>query len=505
MNKGSLGQSTRTRVPRACNRCRSKKDKCDGAQPFCSSCVSSGHKCTYVLQDKKRGLPEGYVRALEKMWAIAIRKIEGFEKALFDIVAGINDPLKDLSAGVALDAVRVCQVETQSLDQTDGNQGSSNIWRNQKTEELLNNVWKESPVLQELVKLISCSSANEQKATKRKRQRDDFDTQEVNTLLAPLAENHWEYSIIKRALGDQRQTTRSIESEGASPTPASCSTYHNLLKEHSATADEGLKSLGSAPDARSSFMILESLGISSVSSQILALYFSQTHCWLPIVERHEVLRTHHLHSKKPRHVSLIDQESDLNAVRLAIMAYSYHQLSSSGMAPPASSEVPGSPPISEQLYDVVRSLIPSESEPAKIGHVQALIILTLINIGKDRWSSAWLLIGQAVRLAVDLKLHRSSSPSSGDRRGRAKHIFLGCFLIDTMISAHLGRHPQLRTEDADAAGPLDEDGLEEWDLWTGNKQYPVRKHQIWTLYGSPWSCFRSQHFQSHDRALWNSQ
>ncbi|KAL2216858.1 hypothetical protein M432DRAFT_633325 [Thermoascus aurantiacus ATCC 26904] len=50
----------RKRVSRACDRCRSKKDKCDGARPACAACVASGLACSYDPQAKKRGLPGGY-------------------------------------------------------------------------------------------------------------------------------------------------------------------------------------------------------------------------------------------------------------------------------------------------------------------------------------------------------------------------------------------------------------------------------------------------------------
>ncbi|CUM67408.1 uncharacterized protein PRCAT00005102001 [Priceomyces carsonii] len=55
----------RKRVRQACYFCRSKKSKCDGAQPTCSSCRKEGTKCTYP-PIKKRGLPTGRLQELEK-------------------------------------------------------------------------------------------------------------------------------------------------------------------------------------------------------------------------------------------------------------------------------------------------------------------------------------------------------------------------------------------------------------------------------------------------------
>jgi len=84
------------------------------------------------------------------------------------------------------------------------------------------------------------------------------------------------------------------------------------------------------------------------------------------------------------------------------------------------------------------------------------------------YSRAWSLIGQAVRLALDLQLDQPVEPSSNSARSRSrsKHVFLGCFVLDTLISARLKRRPHLRSEDIDLIGFVEEDGLEEWDPWT---------------------------------------
>jgi hypothetical protein len=55
----------RTRVSRACDQCRIAREKCDGAQPTCSTCSTSRRACTYTAAIKKRGIQPGYIRALE--------------------------------------------------------------------------------------------------------------------------------------------------------------------------------------------------------------------------------------------------------------------------------------------------------------------------------------------------------------------------------------------------------------------------------------------------------
>lgn len=83
-------------------------------------------------------------------------------------------------------------------------------------------------------------------------------------------------------------------------------------------------------------------------------------------------------------------------------------------------------------------------------------------------SRAWSLIGQAVRIALDLQLDRAPDPvaSLSKAKTRAKHVILGCFALDTLIAARLARIPHLRAQDIDQIGLVEEDGLEEWDPWT---------------------------------------
>jgi hypothetical protein len=89
-------------------------------------------------------------------------------------------------------------------------------------------------------------------------------------------------------------------------------------------------------------------------------------------------------------------------------------------------------------------------------------------MGMGHHSRAWSLIGQAVRIAMDLQLDQPPDPVANllKAKTRAKHVILGCFALDTLIAARLGRKPHLRAHDIDQIGLVEEDGLEEWDPWT---------------------------------------
>ncbi|KAH9830265.1 fungal-specific transcription factor domain-containing protein [Rhodofomes roseus] len=69
------------RIQRACDVCRRKKIRCDGAQMpdnKCSNCTTYNYECTYNEAAKKRGPPKGYVESLETR----LEKMEGLLKKL---------------------------------------------------------------------------------------------------------------------------------------------------------------------------------------------------------------------------------------------------------------------------------------------------------------------------------------------------------------------------------------------------------------------------------------
>ncbi|KAJ7155420.1 fungal-specific transcription factor domain-containing protein [Mycena crocata] len=71
-----LSKKRRIQRARACDICRRKKIRCDGAQlapgSRCSNCIAYGFDCSYVEAAKKRGPPKGYVESME----IRVEKIE---------------------------------------------------------------------------------------------------------------------------------------------------------------------------------------------------------------------------------------------------------------------------------------------------------------------------------------------------------------------------------------------------------------------------------------------
>ncbi|KAA8914126.1 hypothetical protein TRICI_003023 [Trichomonascus ciferrii] len=93
--------------------------------------------------------------------------------------------------------------------------------------------------------------------------------------------------------------------------------------------------------------------------------------------------------------------------------------------------------------------------------VQSLLLQAMFFWGKQYWSNAYMLVGDAVRMGIDLGLHLSNvaSPSIARRTWKC------CCMLDSLVSGRLGRRPQVTIMDyIDAMEP--EDSEEEWGLWS---------------------------------------
>lgn len=60
-----VGSSTQSRIAQACDRCRSKKIRCDGIRPSCTQCTNVGFECKTSDKLSRRAFPRGYTESLE--------------------------------------------------------------------------------------------------------------------------------------------------------------------------------------------------------------------------------------------------------------------------------------------------------------------------------------------------------------------------------------------------------------------------------------------------------
>ncbi|KAI9830889.1 MAG: hypothetical protein M1826_004319 [Phylliscum demangeonii] len=76
----SLGSATSSRIAQACDRCRSKKIRCDGERPTCTQCAVVGFECRTSDKLSRRAFPRGYTESLEER----VRALEAEVRELKD-------------------------------------------------------------------------------------------------------------------------------------------------------------------------------------------------------------------------------------------------------------------------------------------------------------------------------------------------------------------------------------------------------------------------------------
>ncbi|KAL8638815.1 MAG: hypothetical protein Q9226_008956, partial [Calogaya cf. arnoldii] len=77
-----LGTSAQSRIAQACDRCRSKKIRCDGVTPCCTQCANVGFECRTSDKLSRRAFPRGYTESLEER----VRSLEQEVRELKDVL-----------------------------------------------------------------------------------------------------------------------------------------------------------------------------------------------------------------------------------------------------------------------------------------------------------------------------------------------------------------------------------------------------------------------------------
>ena len=88
-----VGPGAQSRIAQACDRCRSKKIRCDGITPCCSQCATVGFECKTSDKLSRRAFPRGYTESLEER----VRALETEVKELKDLLDEKDEKIDILS------------------------------------------------------------------------------------------------------------------------------------------------------------------------------------------------------------------------------------------------------------------------------------------------------------------------------------------------------------------------------------------------------------------------
>ncbi|GAD92729.1 C6 transcription factor, putative [Paecilomyces variotii No. 5] len=185
------------------------------------------------------------------------------------------------------------------------------------------------------------------------------------------------------------------------------------------------------------------------TSDLVDFYFRTTHCWFPIVERRDVLRI--MCEDNPTNGLSIEDEGH----RLCLWAIIAYSVSLREDLHSYSRKTD-----SEHIQIYIRYCLALRDDAYGIGHIQAILIIILLHLGRGRFETARILMAQAsgILLAV--------ADEEARRSERYQHVWHGCAYIDNILSKILKRDICLwRTRNIHLP-QLDQNGLDEWELWS---------------------------------------
>jgi hypothetical protein len=88
-----VGSSCQSRIAQACDRCRSKKIRCDGIRPSCTQCTNVGFECKTSDKLSRRAFPRGYTESLEER----VRVLESEVRELKELLDEKDEKIDMLS------------------------------------------------------------------------------------------------------------------------------------------------------------------------------------------------------------------------------------------------------------------------------------------------------------------------------------------------------------------------------------------------------------------------
>ncbi|OKL64488.1 hypothetical protein UA08_00870 [Talaromyces atroroseus] len=88
-----MGNTSQSRIAQACDRCRSKKIRCDGVRPCCTQCKTVGFECKTSDKLSRRAFPRGYTESLEGR----VRSLEAEVRELKNLLDERDEKIEVLS------------------------------------------------------------------------------------------------------------------------------------------------------------------------------------------------------------------------------------------------------------------------------------------------------------------------------------------------------------------------------------------------------------------------
>ncbi|KAL7329611.1 hypothetical protein PS15p_204680 [Mucor circinelloides] len=422
--------NSRQRVSRACDLCRRKKVKCDGATPVCTNCKAIGLECTFKDMTKKRGPPKGYIEAIENR----LYKLENF--------------LAGLAKGGDVQSKQLLSELNSPLETPSGEQIRARpVRRAPRSERNKVFFWQ-----QDKAGKRKRDSLVEQQQGKLNHTIDDHDDDDDDDM--DNDQSHQQQSQHKREESvDEGLGQLAMDENGQVRYLGKSSGYY--LLQNSRTYQNGafhFANYGNRPRNRkrnrSDNVDPLELPPKDLSEHLIRLYFKHFYPFLPLFYKRQLFSTMDHPAMEPVAPLL------LNAIYAVASRISPDMRVRSD---PASPDTAG-----DIFFERAEKLLDESYDTPSISTVQALVLLASHQHGAMKSARAWLYSGMAFRMAQDLGLHRNCDhwnipPEECERR---KRVFWCCYVVDRLASAMYGRASTFEERDCDVPFPtVDDDDL----------------------------------------------
>ncbi|KZT12954.1 uncharacterized protein LAESUDRAFT_689966 [Laetiporus sulphureus 93-53] len=404
-------QLQRRRVWRACESCRRKKIKCDGNEPTCSQCAASKSQCTWLQTKDRAALSRHYVQELEARLL--------HMEALFQQVAPILEQ-------VGVNAVDMPGV-TSSAPPLPG-ASPANVLQT---------------VLPQIKNASRSSSSDGSRTDGGTPIKVEDDVSESFGQLALDEHGHMHWiggSSTMSLIQSFRAMTTSplhrispVDEDPSVPGPSVDKLYFPASvffgKVHALPRPEEVE----YPDR-------------DLADKLVDAYFTKFHFLMPVLDKPSFLRRYAYLMDHTHDVDLARNQTAFIALVCAVFAVASRFVNDIRLSKAENLDDGG---MGMVFYERALILHYISHASTQLEHVQCFLLMSSFLCSVNCLPQAWLLVGQAVRTAQDIGLHRSPRRlliTAIEKETRRK-VWWGVYTLDRMLALALGR--PLATEDAD--------------------------------------------------------
>ncbi|KAH7916738.1 fungal-specific transcription factor domain-containing protein [Hygrophoropsis aurantiaca] len=415
-------QLQRRRVWRACECCRRKKIKCDGCEPTCSQCQASGSQCTWLQTKDRAALSRHYVQELEA-------RLLHME----NLFSQITPVLEQLGPSLNLPGVA-------GPSSVPGSSGPDSLPA-------------AATVLQAMSSKAGADAhADDMTSPQSSVIKMEDDMSESFGQLALDEHGHMRWiggSSTMSLIQSFRALTTSplhrispMEEDPRAPGPSVNKLYF--------PASVFFGKIRALPGAEEVEYPDEDL-----ADKLVDAYFTRLHFLMPILDKPSFMIKYKKLMTMRDDVDFIQAQAPFISVVFAVFACAARLVDDPRLTSDASDDGGMG-----MLYYERALILHYISHPSiQVSHVQSFILMSSFLCSVNCLPQAWLLVGQAVRTAQDLGLHRSPRrltllPIEKETR---RKIWWSVYCLDRMLALALGRPLGIEDSDCDVELPAEVD------------------------------------------------